>query len=422
MEATSGKETIIVLRRLLAYAEKIFRLSRDIVPLVSDRREKPRISTAAVVKSSLVLFWARMGSINAWEQVGRARFWQCWLEEPTFSADTLGRVHALLDAQGLRQGIHDVYQRLKRNKALPDIYGLGVVVLDGHESHASYLRHCSGCLQRTIPGAQGDRIQFYHRQVTLLLLPGALPGREAVRLLLDHEPQRPGEDEVETALRLLARVIPAYPRTFDLVLADALYAEAPFLNFLLARGKHALVVLKDERRNLYQDVAGLFDHVAPQPGSYRSRPCRWCDFPDLLSWPQVQAPVRVVRSLETCTVRRQLHKQHESQTSDWIWATTLPPAQVPVDRIVHLGHQRWDIENYAFNELANEWHSDHVFKHNARAIECFLLLAFLAYNIFHVFLARNVKPSVRQGTTQIFWARLIAAELYSEVAPAGISP
>jgi hypothetical protein len=199
METASGKETIIVLRRLIAYSEKIFQLSKDIVTLVSDRREKPRISTAAVVKSSLVLFWARMGSLNAWEQVGRARFWQCWLGEPTFSADTLGRVHALLDANSLRQGIHDVYERLKRNKALPDIYGLGVVVLDGHESHASYLHHCSGCLRRTIHGAGGDRIQFYHRQVTLLLLPGALPGRKTVRLLLDHEPQRSGEDEVETA-------------------------------------------------------------------------------------------------------------------------------------------------------------------------------------------------------------------------------
>ena len=55
-------------------------------------------------------------------------------------------VHAVLDAKGLRQGLHDVYERLKRNKALPDTYGLGVAVLDGHEeSHASYLRHCSGC-------------------------------------------------------------------------------------------------------------------------------------------------------------------------------------------------------------------------------------------------------------------------------------
>ena len=246
METTSGKETITVLRRLIAYSEKIFQLSKDIVTQVSDRREKPRISTAAVVKSSLVLFWARMGSINAWEQVGRAHFWKRWLGEPTFSADTLGRVHALLDANGLRRGIHDVYERLKRNKALPDIYGLGVVVLDGHESHASYLRHCSGCLQRTIHTAGGDRIQFYHRQVTLMLLTRALSGweavrllldhaRTAVRLLLDHEPQQSGEGEVETALRLLARVITAYPRAFDLVLADALTLRRRFSTFARSR-------------------------------------------------------------------------------------------------------------------------------------------------------------------------------------------
>src|SRR5256884_4956162 len=150
METTSGKETITVLRRLIAYAEKIFQLSKDIVTQVSDRREKPRISTAAVVKSSLVLFWARLGSINAWEQVGRARFWQRWLEEPTFSADTLGRVHALLDAKGLRQGLHDVYERLKRNKALPDIYGLGVVDRKSTRLNSShgYISYAVFCLKK----------------------------------------------------------------------------------------------------------------------------------------------------------------------------------------------------------------------------------------------------------------------------------
>ncbi|MGA8221507.1 MAG: transposase [Candidatus Acidiferrales bacterium] len=374
------------------------------------------------MKSATVLFWARMGSINAWEHLGGSRFWCRWLEERTFSADTLGRVHALLDADGLRQGIHYIYERLKRNKALPDIYGLGVAVLDGHESHASYWRHCPGCLQRTIRSEGGDRVQFYHRQVTLMLLPGAAPKRPAVRLLLDHEPQQAGEGEVETALRLLARVMAAYPRAFDLILADALYAEAPFFNFLLAHGKHALVVLKDERRNLYQDVAGLFPHVTPQPGSYRSRQCSWWDFPDLTSWPQVDAPVRVIRSLETYSIRRQSDKQEEPQSSDWIWVTTLSATQVPVGRAVHLGHQRWDIENYAFNELVNEWHSDHVYKHDSSAMECFLLVAFLAYDLFHAFLALNIKPAARRGKTQIFWAKLIAAELYSEVTPAGLSP
>ncbi len=172
-------------------------------------------------------------------------------------------------------------------------------------------------------------------------------------------------------------------------------------------------MLKDERRNLYQDVTGLWNQVVPQPGSYRSRQCSWWDFPGLTSWPQVHVPVRVIRSLEKYSIRRQSDQQEEPHSSDWIWVTTLLLAQVPVGRVVHLGHQRWDIENYAFNELANEWHSDHVFKHNPQAIECFLLVTFLAYNIFHAFLALNIKPAARLGKTQVFWAKLMAAELYS---------
>src|ERR1700730_12568113 len=58
-----------------------------------------------------------------------------------------------------------------------------------------------------------------------------------------------GPESGVTALRLLRRVLAAYPRAFDLVLADALYDVPPFLNFLLSQGKHALVVHKDERRN-----------------------------------------------------------------------------------------------------------------------------------------------------------------------------
>jgi hypothetical protein len=241
-------------------------------------------------------------------------------------------------------------------------------------------------------------------------------------LLLDHEPQRPGEDEVDTALRVLARVLARYPRAFDLVLGDGLYAQAPFFNFLLAHRKHALVVLKDERRNLYQDVAGLFGQVRPQPGRYRSRACRWWDFPDLGSWPQVHGPVRVIRSLETSSVRRQLDHQADPQSSDWIWATTLPRPQVPTERVVGFGHQRWDIENYGFNELVNEWHSDHLFRHNPNAIECFLLVAFLAYNLFHAFFALNLKPAARRGKTQLFWARLMTADLHQEVTVRSRSP
>jgi hypothetical protein len=198
-----------------------------------------------------------------------------------------------MDAGTLREAIHQVYGSLKRNKALPDDRGISVAIVDGHESHASYRRHCSGCLERTIHSEHGDRIQYYHRQVTLLLVTGAPPGRQPLRIPLDHEPQLPGEDEVATAIRLLKRVLALYPRAFDLVLADALYARADFFNFLLDHSKHALVVLKDERRNLYQDAAALFDSAPPTPGTFRARDCQWWDLDGLVSWPEVKAPVRV---------------------------------------------------------------------------------------------------------------------------------
>ena len=199
------------------------------------------------------MFWSRLGSLNALEEHRLSRFWKRWLGCSPGSSDTLGRVHAGLVAQELREGLHHVYSRLKRNKALPGIGGLSVAVLDGHETHASYRRRCSGCLERTIHAEPGDKIQYYHRNVTLQLLTGS-----ELRILLDLEPQRPGEDEVATARRLLDRVLARYPRAFQLLLADGLYAQAPFFNLLLAHGKHALVVLKDERRDLFQGALADF--------------------------------------------------------------------------------------------------------------------------------------------------------------------
>jgi DDE family transposase len=237
--------------------------------------------------------------------------------------------------------------------------------------------------------------------------------------LLDCEAMLPDEDEVACAIRLLTRVLAAYPRAFDLVLADALYATAPFFNFLIERGKHALVVLKDDRRNIYQDAAALFASVAPQRGERRGRDCQWWDFSDLVSWPQVKTPLRVVRSLETYSVRRQLDKALTQETSDWRWVTTLPQPQAPTARIVTWGHQRWDIENFGFNELVNGWEADHIYKHDAQAIEAFLLMAFLACNIFHAFIGLNFKPQLRNTKTEKYRACLIAAQLYSD---AGTTP
>ena len=270
-----------------------------VLPTISDRRPEPRIPTLVVAKATLVMFLARMGSLNALETSRKSPFWKHWLGAPMPSSDTMARVYSKMDAVPLREAIHESYQCLKRNKALPDDRGFSLAIMDGHESHVSYLRHCSGCLERTVHFESGDRIQYYHRQVTLLLVTGAPAGRQPLRLPLDHEPQLPGEGEVATAKRLFKRVVTCYPRAFDLVLVDGLYLQACFFNFVIAHGKHVLAVLKDERRNLYQDAAGLFDLVSPVKGTSGTRDCQWWDFPDLTTWPEVNVPIRVIRSLET---------------------------------------------------------------------------------------------------------------------------
>lgn len=373
---------------------------------MSDGRPAPRIPTSVFTKAVLVMFWARLGSLNALVESAGSRFWKKWLRAKMPSDDSVGRVCALLDRGGLRKGMHHIYARLKRNKALGSIGGLTVAVLDGHETHASYLRHCSGCLERTVHTAAGDKVQYYHRNVTLMLLAGRL------RLLLDMEPQRPGEDEVATGMRLLDRALADYPRAFQVVLADAFYCEAPFINFLWSHHKYILVVLKDERRDLYEDVMGLCKIHQPHEGRHRKRKCLWWDVPDLTTWPQVTSPMRVVRSQETYYVRRQATKELTLETSEWMWASNLPPSLASTELVVRLGHARWDIENYGFNELVNGWHADHVYKHDPNAIEAFYLAVFIAFNIFHAFLILNLKPECRKGKTERFWIRVFISEIY----------
>jgi len=383
------------------------------VNAIRDSRRRACIPTRVILRGVLVMFLGRLGSLNALEQSRSSRFWFRWLGGPMPSADTIGRVCALVEPEDVRALHHDVYVRLKRMKALePPAHGLMAAVLDGHESHCTYRRRCSDCLQRTIHTSQGDRIQYYHR-----FIGSQLVGRD-LHLMVDAEPQRPGEGEVAAAMRLLDRVLAAYPRAFDVVVLDGLYANSTVFNHILEQGKDVIAVLKDDRRDLLQDARGLFDQTAPVPlpGAKCQRLC-W-DIEDFTSWPQVCRPVRVVRCLETRTVHRQLDKQPEELESEWVWVTTLSKLRASTRAVVQLGHNRWTIENQGFNEMVNRWHTDHVYKHQPVAMLVFLLLAMVCLNVFLVFYRRNLKPAVRQAVSMLHISRQIAAELYGGIPDA----
>ncbi len=394
---------------MLKYSEKVFDLSGKI-EIISDTRKRPRIKTRDIFSSALVMSISRLGSLNALEQTAGNSFWKKWVGDELPSADTIGRVFNLISAEDIRQILKSLYSKLKRNKALRPAVGHKIaLIIDGHELNCSYLRACDKCLERVIHTDKGDRLQYYHRYVMAMLWCAGF------YLPLDMESQLPQEDEVACAVRLLERVLLNYPRAFDLIMADGLYTRAPFFKFALKHGKEVITVLKDERRDLLKDAQELFELEKPVCCQYGRLERKCWDIEHFSSWSQLGRDVRVVRSLETKSVRRQNTGKLHFATSEWVWASTVSQGSLPTEEFVKLAHGRWKIENNGFNELVNYWHADHVYRHTPAAMEVFCLLTMLAFILFHAFIGRNLKPEIRDKYSKLHWGRIITAELFRGV-------
>lgn len=352
-----------------------------------------------------------LGSLHALEQTAKNAYWRKYLKRGKLpSADTLGRVFSVSDYNDIRNICWKVYSRLKRNKALRPFYGNSFgLIIDGHETTASYLSCCANCQQRKIETRNGEQIQYYHRLVMVMLLCGNMC------LPLDVEPQRPGEDEVAAGMRLLKRVLVNYPRAFDFILADGLYLQQRLFRTALDAKKHVVVVLKDEQRELLKEAHRLFAREAPTRHQVGKTLHECWDNEGFLPWFDMGPGtlLRVVRSRETTTVRRQRSGQEESQTSEWLWATTIPQRLLPTVSFVQCAHRRWDIENKGFNELVNQWGFDHNYKHDITAMVNFWLMTMIAYSLFHAFFLLNLKPQARAKHTKLHFIRLLGADLFA---------
>ena len=397
----------------MRYSNKVFDL-RDLIKRIGDKRQRRQIAMEWIFAAGLVMAVGQLGSLNALEQAQGVVYWRRWVGGKIASADAMGYGFARIDCDSIRDMIRQVYSQLKRNKALKPLRaGMIALIMDGHESHCSQKRCCDGCLKRKRKTKDKDeeRFEYYHRHVMASLI------FEGVCMPLDMEPQRPGEDEGRCARRLLERVLKNYPRAFDLILADGLYARSPFFKLAINHGKDVIAVLKDDRRDLLKDARGLFKREKPtvyQEGTVQKE-C-W-DIEEFRSWDQLDYPVRVVRSRETKQIRRQKTKAMEEQVSEWVWVSTIPKRRLDTQNFIKFAHDRWKIENNGFHELVNYWHSDHVYRHDPVAIEAFGLTTMLAYILFHAFIGRNLKAVFRNRHTKKHLAQMITAEIYSRVPP-----
>ena len=266
--------------------------------------------------------------------------------------------------------------------------------------------------------------EYYHRGVVCHLIGHDLAVPLDVELLL------PGEGEETAAKRLLERVFALYRRFFDVVVGDALYLDAPFMNFCREHGKHAIVTIRGDHRLLLQDAQGLFRQQ--DPGEWTEGNCRvqFWDVEGFTSCEGVKEPLRVLHAVETTHRRQRIARQWQEieDTKSWYWATTLSPRQLSTRRLWRAGHGRWDIENDCFNTLSTHWGLDHCYKHDPTAIVNLTLTLFIVFVLLAVLLAPQSEASAtrpayphRAGPRTGPHARRLPGAVVSPTSPRSVS-
>jgi hypothetical protein len=401
-----------MLARLARYLDRTWDFT-ELVSELRDTRQYPQIPTSSVFLSVFGMMAQRLGSLNGLEQQLRMPGrWDAWTGPKKPSADTVGYCLERIVLDGLRSFGMAIAQGFKRKKAFrrlyPDIHWVGA--LDGIETYKSRSRCCDKCLKRNLGTHENPDIEYYHRYVYLQLV-GVTPA-----VILEIEPLEPGDTEATSALRLMERFHKRGPRFLDVLTADAFYLQAPFGIKVLEMKYYLVVVLKQENRDLYQDVEGLLKVTAPTEGPKITdgRTVLW-DFNGLTSWESLGRPVRVVREFKTKKVTEIIggQKKEREIPEDWRWAVLVPEgkAQPPAELIARWGHARWDEETRGFGELTQHWHLDHNYHHHPVAMLAFLWILSLAFSLTTVFFQRNLKPAMRKGKTRLHLARLLADDL-----------
>ena len=356
------------------YLNKVFDF-RTAAAVLTDSRCQPDIPPSAVFLAAFHGFVFRLPSFQQLEEELTQPALQQWIgADRAFRDDVLRYSLSGFDVEGLERMLVQVNRTLKRNKAFDTgrVQGRIVAALDGIEVLSSYSRCCDSCLERRVfvrkAGVKTEQLQYYHRAVGCQIVSSPCKPFLAIEWL------QPGEGEDTAALRLLGKLPDLYgSRFFDVLLLDALYAQAPVFRMAERQGWELVVSLKQNQRDLYQSAIRLFarrpaDCSGTEQHEGKSYQFQLWDSEGLPFSADHPQPVRVVRSEEKLTQNhyRRGKLQPETTEHEWLWITTLDAQAFPPTLVRRVGHDRWKLENNGWNDLTQNWAFKHGYLHACR--------------------------------------------------------
>jgi hypothetical protein len=388
--------------RFEAYLDKVFGFS-DLVQALPEGRQFPQhpwkkvfdavLLGAAMQIPSLLQIEAECGEGALAKRIG------------PISDDTIGYALARQALEPVFALHCEIARRLKRNGLLRSGWsrGLGVAAIDGIEICSSFPRCCDACMEREVQHKVGGEmrtdIQYYHRIVVVALVSTPFPIPLGVRF------QKNGEGEVVCAQALLQDLVDQLGRRFlDVLVGDALYLQAPFVQEVERLGLVWAFTLKENQPELLREAERCTQQAPTGIHEEPGREVRYWHLPEV-DWPVADRLVRVVKTVRIenqrrVTVRakddpRTKSKTAVTQQSTNFYATNFELGSISPWFIHQLSRSRWRIDTEVFQTLTTDCHLKHPAVHQTTDLVVLTMIRFLAYTLSLVFYHRQVRSHAR---------------------------
>lgn len=391
------------------YLDKVFDFSRQVTAL-PDGRDYAWVPAKKIFDAVFFGSACQFGSLHRIETECRQGALRHRIG--AISEDAIGYVLERQDPAALFQFGCSLASRLKRNGVLASTWsrGLVVVAVDGIEICSSYVRCCSGCMEREVEhkveGELRKEIQYYHRLCLVTVVSSAFPIPLGIRF------QKNGETEVACALALLEELVQQLGRRFaDVLVADALYLQTPFVQAIEKLGFAWLINLKANQPELLAESERLLAGQPPHPpaGEQLEELQLW--YAPQVDWAAASRDISVVKTLRTRIRRRQrverdpfgnkqTVREPAVERSTNFYASNLALGSIPPFFFHQLGRSRWQIDADVFQTITNQGALKQPSLHQGyrQALVVLTMIRVLAFTLTQVFYHRQVRSHFRKAT------------------------
>lgn len=472
-------------KNILTYANSVYQIFKQINSF-ERKNLKTDIKAPTAIKSIFVGVMCQNSSIN--------EIMETTHEVETFKKiyspkEKIPKTHGLRDClidtpyQQMRQVNKNFIQTLKDNKVFRknDIDGLGVLAIDATEVFETnkYIKglpernHKDGrksCYHKTFGIMQiGEKNQIMIRMEELKAteveeIKERLVNEEGLEIDKITDTRMKSEGEITVLKRVFPEIEKEIGMVIDVIVGDALFSNAPVLNFIKSFGKDAVTRFKDERREIYKDAEGLFKNREPELNMelveitttiktkyskkskkknktktrkeqiYRKETANQIGEEKIISTRtthkknvtrETVVKEKILKKIEVWSdlfdlkgyeygkIRFVKYLENDGKETQTICVlTTL--LNHKLDTILKIMHKRWLIENNGFRVLKTRYNLNHCYVGEINAIRLIIEIIMLVYNIMQMYINVRTKNYRESRMTRKILKKIFENEISND--------